>query len=53
MGETINQELLKAAKAFVRWVDACWGADEILHPETLAEYEAAKKAVAAAERGEI
>lgn len=49
MGD-VNQELLKAAKAFVRWVDDCWGVSELINPETLLEYEEAMKAIAAAEK---
>ncbi len=42
-------DLLQAAKSFVRWVNACWGTTEILAPETLVEYEAAKAAIKSAE----
>lgn len=47
-----SPDLLKAAKCFVRWVDACWGASEILSSETLKEYEEAKEAIRKAEGGE-
>lgn len=47
----INHDLLKVAKYFVEWVDDVWGS-AALSEKTLAEYEFAKKTIAAAERGE-
>ena len=49
---TDRDALLLGCKAFVRWVDGCWGASEILHPETLKEYEAAKIAIKNAEKSQ-
>src|SRR5690348_11112481 len=46
-------DLLAGCKAFVRWVDDCWGASHVLSPETLAEYERAKAAIAKAEGCEL
>jgi hypothetical protein len=47
----INAELLAAAKAFISWADDCWGSWAISEttPETLAQYHAAKEAIAKAE----
>ena len=40
-----HEELLTGCQKFVRWVDACWGASEILHTDTLKEYQDAKEAI--------
>ena len=49
-GVNNRDALLLGCKAFVRWVDDCWGASEILHPETRREYEAVKIAIKNAEK---